>query len=80
MDSRDKIKRTLDEHPEGLTIEDVAKICGLAYNTTYQSLRDLFHFQMVLKVESEAKTLYRLVKHDISIHYEKHGRSKEDFR
>lgn len=78
MDSRDKIKRVLDKRPVGLTIEDVAEICGLAYNTAYQSLRDLFHFQLVVKVEVGDKVLYRLAKHDISVHsgLEPRGRTR----
>ena len=54
-----KIQKTLKTHPKGLTVEEVAEICGITRNTAYVKLRDMFHFQMVLKVESEAKTLYR---------------------
>lgn len=63
----DKIKKALNEHPTGLTVEQVAQICGLTYNTAYVKLRDLFNYQMVVKVELKDKVLYRLSEHDIAV-------------
>lgn len=70
----DKVRKALAGNPTGLTIADVARICNLTEITTYQVLRTLFNFQEVIEVRSKNKRIFRLAKHDLAIHVDKHPR------
>ena len=59
----DKIRQTLEEHPRGLSINQIAEICDLEWNTTYQRLRRMFHRQEVIEVRSKNKRVFRLAKY-----------------
>jgi len=76
MSARVKIKQALNDYPIGLTIEDVAQICGIEYNTAYLGLLKMFHHQEVVKVVYEEKTVYRLQEIEIVILNEIEGRGR----
>lgn len=63
----DRIHKVLEKSPQGLSIQEIATICGLEWNTVYQKLRRMFHLQEVVEVRSKNQRLFRLAKHDIAI-------------
>ena len=67
MVARERISTELAQTPKGLSIEDLAQICGLKYNTVYQNLRKQFNAQQVVEIRGKEQRLYRLKEYDDAI-------------
>ena len=71
--SKAQIYYALERRPEGLAIEDIAKITGLTENTSYIRIRELFNAQMVEETRDRDHRVYRLKAFDISVDEKPHA-------
>lgn len=62
-----QIYYVLERRPQGLSLEDVAKITGLTPTTCYIRIRELFNAQMVEEVRRHDTRIYKLTRPEIVV-------------